>query len=143
MFAEAGADGITVHVEAGDTDALIARIRALGCRVGLTLEPGTPFAAVEPFLDRIDTFLVMSVKTGFGGQAFIPEVLDKVRAARAIIDERGLDCEIEIDGGIKAHNAAECAAAGVDILVAGTAVFGAPDPAAAAREIRACAESAR
>ncbi len=143
MFAEAGADGITVHVEVGDTDSLLDRIAALGCKVGLTLEPATPFAAVEPFLDRIDTFLVMSVKTGFGGQAFIPDVLDKVRAARKIIDARGLRCEIEIDGGVKAHNAGDCAAAGVDVIVAGTAVFGAADPAAAAREIRANAEAAR
>jgi ribulose-phosphate 3-epimerase len=143
MFAEAGADGITVHVEVGETDALIERIRALGCRVGLTLEPATPFSSVEPYLDRIDTCLVMSVKTGFGGQAFIPEVLDKVRAARRVIDDHGLACEIEIDGGVKAGNAGECARAGVDILVAGTAVFGAADPAAAAREIRANALAAR
>jgi ribulose-phosphate 3-epimerase len=141
LFAAAGADGITVHVEVGDTESLIDRIRALGCRVGLTLEPATPFERVAPYLGDIDTFLVMSVKTGFGGQAFIPEVLDKVRAARRIIDERGLACEIEIDGGINADNAALVAAAGVDILVAGTAVFGAHDPAAAAREIRARAET--
>lgn len=143
MFAVAGADGITVHVEVGDTDALIGRIRALGCKVGLTLEPATPFSTIEPYLDRVDTLLVMSVKTGFGGQAFIPEVLDKVRAARHIIDERGFGCEIEIDGGIKADNAGACAAAGADILVAGTAVFAAPDPAAAAREIRANALAGR
>ena len=142
MFAAAGADGITVHVEVGDTTSLLDRIRALGCRVGLTLEPATPFSAVEPFLDRIDTLLVMSVQTGFGGQAFMPEVLDKVRAARALIDDGALACEIEIDGGIKEHNAAEAAAAGVDILVAGTAIFGRPDPAAAAREIRANALAA-
>ncbi len=143
MFAEAGADGITVHVEAGDTAGLIERIRGLGCRVGLTLEPSTPFAAVVPFLDQIDTLLVMSVKTGFGGQAFMPEVLDKVRSARTLIDEGALPCEIEIDGGVKAQNAAACAAAGVDVIVAGTAIFGATDPAAAAREIRANAEAAR
>ncbi len=142
MFAEAGADGITVHVEVGDTESLIRRIRDLGCRVGLTLEPATPLSDLERFLDSIDTLLVMSVKTGFGGQVFIPEVLDKVRSARRIIVERGLCCEIEIDGGIKASNAAMAAAAGVDILVAGTAVFGAVDPAAAAREIRAIAVAA-
>ncbi len=143
MFAAAGADGITVHVEIGTTDSLIERIRALGCDVGLTLEPATPFGAVEPFLDRIDTLLVMSVQTGFGGQAFIPEVLTKVRAARARIDDGRLACEIEIDGGIKAHNAALAVEAGVDIVVAGTAIFGASDPAAAAREIRARCEAVR
>ena len=79
-FARAGADGITVHVEVGDTDSLVGRIGDLGCKVGLTFEPDTPFAAVEPWLDRIDTLLVMSVKTGFGGQPFIPAVLDKLHA---------------------------------------------------------------
>ncbi len=135
-FVDAGANGITVHVEVGGTDALLGRIRDGGCRVGLTLEPSTPVDLVEPYLDRIDTLLVMSVKTGFGGQAFIPEVLDKVRAARREIDERGLGVEIEIDGGIKADNARVCADAGVNILVAGTAVFGHDDPRAAARAIR-------
>jgi ribulose-phosphate 3-epimerase len=143
MFAEAGADGITVHVEVGDTGSLLARIRELGCDVGLTLEPGTPFDAVVPYLDQLDTLLVMSVQTGFGGQDFIPEVLDKVRAARERIDGAGLACAIEIDGGIKAHNVARAAAAGVDIVVAGTAIFGAADPTAAARELRSIAEAAR
>ncbi|MFZ4585583.1 MAG: ribulose-phosphate 3-epimerase [Acidimicrobiia bacterium] len=140
--ADAGADGITVHVETGDTDALIARIRELGCKVGLTCSPGTAYDAIAPYLDRIDTFLVMSVNPGFGGQSFIPEVLQKVRAARAEIDARGLAVEIEIDGGIKADNAHVAAEAGVDILVAGSAVFGADDPAAAARAIRAAATGA-
>jgi ribulose-phosphate 3-epimerase len=143
MFADAGADGITVHVEVGDTDALLGRIRDLGCKVGLTLEPSTAFDSVLPFIDRLDTLLVMSVKTGFGGQAFIPEVLEKVRTARRIIDERGLACEIEIDGGVKATNAGECAGAGVDVIVAGTAIFGAADPVAAARQIRQNAQAAR
>src|SRR5881275_2765016 len=82
-FAAAGADGCTVHVELGDPRPLFDRIRALGMRVGLTLEPETPYAAVEPYLGEVDVLLVMSVKTGFGGQPFIPSVLDKVRAARA------------------------------------------------------------
>ena len=135
-FADAGADGCTVHVELGDPTALLAEIRALGMRAGLVFEPATPFAAVEPFLDRIDLLLVMSVKTGFGGQAFIPEVLDKVREARRVIDDRGLGVEIEIDGGIKIDNARLAIEAGVDILVSGTGIFGADDPAAAARAIR-------
>ena len=108
-------------------------------RRGLALEPETPYDAVEPYLADIDLLLVMSVHTGFGGQPFIPEVLDKVRAARKEIDARGLAVEIEIDGGIKVDNAARAAEAGVDILVSGTGIFGADDPAAAARAIRAAA----
>jgi ribulose-phosphate 3-epimerase len=135
-FADAGADGITVHVELGDPRSLFDEIRQLGIRVGLAFEPATPYAAVEPYLSEIDTLLVMSVKTGFGGQAFIPDVLDKARAARADIDARGLPVEIEIDGGIKIDNAHLATEAGVDILVSGTGIFGADDPAAAARKIR-------
>src|SRR6266699_3862455 len=103
-FADAGADGCTIHIELGDPRLLFDEIRALGMRVGLSLEPETPFPAVEPYLADIDLLLVMSVHTGFGGQPFIPEVLDKVRAARKRIDDDGLAVEIEIDGGIKAGN---------------------------------------
>lgn len=138
-FAEAGADGLTVHVELGDPRPLLAEIAALGLRRGLAFEPETPYDAVEPYLADIDLLLVMSVHTGFGGQPFIPEVLDKVRAARKEIDARGLGVEIEIDGGIKIDNAGVAAEAGVDILVSGTGIFGADDPAAAARAIRAAA----
>jgi ribulose-phosphate 3-epimerase len=138
-FAEAGADGLTVHVELGDPRALLAEIGGLGVRRGLAFEPETPYEAVEPYLTDIDLLLVMSVHTGFGGQPFIPEVLDKVRAARKEIDARGLAVEIEIDGGIKVDNAGIAADAGVDILVSGTGIFGADDPAAAARAIRAAA----
>ena len=138
-FAAAGADGITVHVELGDPRPLLDEIASLGLRRGLALEPETPYDAVEPYLDTIDLLLVMSVHTGFGGQPFIPEVLEKVRAARQEIDARGLGVEIEIDGGIKAANAAPAVAAGVDILVSGTGIFGTGDPAAAARAIRAAA----
>ena len=138
-FADAGADGITVHVELGDPRPLLDEIRGLGMRTGLTFEPATPFASVEPFLGEIDTLLVMSVRTGFGGQAFIPEVLDKLVEARRAIDSRGLSVEIEIDGGIKVDNARLAARAGADILVAGTAIFGASDQAAAARAIREAA----
>lgn len=135
-FAKAGADSCTVHVELGDPRPLFDRMRALGMRVGLVLNPETGFDAVAPYLDEIDILLVMSVHPGWGGQAFIPEVLDKVRAARHEIDTRGLAVEVEIDGGISAHTAREAAAAGADILVAGSAIFHADDPAAAAREIR-------
>jgi ribulose-phosphate 3-epimerase len=135
-FADAGADGCTVHIELGDPRPLLERIRSLGMGAGLVLEPETPFENVEPYLGEIDLLLVMSVRTGFGGQAFIPHVLDKVRAARRIIDERKLAVEIEIDGGIKIDNARLAIEAGVDILVSGTGIFGADDPAAAARKIR-------
>ena len=135
-FADAGSDGCTVHIELGDPRPLFDEIRKLGMRVGLSLEPETPYADVEPYLADIDLLLVMSVHTGFGGQPFIPEVLDKVRAARADIDARSLPVEIEIDGGIKIDNAHLAADAGVDILVSGTGIFGADDPAAAARKIR-------
>jgi ribulose-phosphate 3-epimerase len=118
-FADAGADGCTVHIELGDPRPLFDEIRHLGMRVGLSLEPETPYDDVRPFLGEIDLLLVMSVHTGFGGQPFIAEVLDKVRAARADIDARALPVEIEIDGGIKIDN-----------------IFGADDPAAAARAIR-------
>ena len=138
-FAEAGADGLTVHVELGDPRPLLREIASLGVRRGLAFEPETPFDAVEPFLGDIDLLLVMSVHTGYGGQPFIAEVLDKVRAARKVIDAEGMAVEIEIDGGIKADNAALVAAAGVDILVSGTGIFGADDPGAAARAIRAAA----
>jgi ribulose-phosphate 3-epimerase len=116
---------------------LFDEIRALGMRVGLSFEPETPFETVAPYLADIDLLLVMSVHTGFGGQPFIAEVLDKVRAARAAIDERALPVEIEIDGGIKVDNAHLAVDAGVDILVSGTGIFGADDPAAAARAIKA------
>jgi ribulose-phosphate 3-epimerase len=142
-FADAGADGCTVHIELGDPRPLFDAIRASGMRVGLSLEPETPFEAVAPYLADVDLLLVMSVKTGFGGQPFIAEVLEKVRAARRVIDERGLPVEIEIDGGIKADNARLAAAAGVDILVSGTGIFGHDDPAAAARAIREAAAAAR
>lgn len=138
-FAKAGADRCIVHVELGDPRPLFDRLRTLGVGVGLVLNPPTPVDAVMPYLDEIDLLLVMSVNPGWGGQSFIPEVLDKVRAARAEIDARGLPVEIEIDGGIKVDTAPLAAAAGCDILVAGSAVFHTADPAAAAREIRAAA----
>jgi ribulose-phosphate 3-epimerase len=138
-FAEAGADSCTVHVELGDPRPLFGQMRALGLRVGLVCNPETPFDAAVPYLEEIDLLLVMSVHPGWGGQAFIPEALDKVRAARALIDERGLQVEVEIDGGINVDTAPAAAAAGADILVAGSAVFHADDPAEAARRIRRAA----
>ena len=141
-FAAAGADGITVHVELGDPRPLIARIRELGVRVGLTHNPDTPLDAVEPYLEEIDTLLFMSVFPGFGGQAFIPSVLEKVAEARRLVDERGLPVELEIDGGIGPATARQAVEAGADILVAGSAIFHADDPLAAARHLRAVATGA-
>ena len=141
-FAKAGADGCTVHVELGDPTPLVEQMRELGLRVGLVLNPETPFEAVEPYLDRIDLLLVMSVHPGWGGQSFIPESLDKVSAARGIIDERGLRVDVEIDGGISADTAASAAGAGADILVAGSAIFHADDPVESARRIRRSATAA-
>jgi ribulose-phosphate 3-epimerase len=141
-FADAGADGCTVHIELGDPRVLFDEIRALGMRVGLSLEPETPFAAVAPYLSEIDLLLVMSVHPGWGGQSFIPQVLDKVTIARREIDARELAVEIEIDGGISAATAPAAARAGVDILVSGSAVFKADDPVAAGRAILAAASAA-
>jgi ribulose-phosphate 3-epimerase len=138
-FAKAGADSCTIHVELGDPRPLFERMRAHGMRVGLTLNPETAFDAVVPYLEEIDILLFMSVHPGWGGQAFIPEVLDKVRAARGLVDERSLPLELEIDGGINEETAPLAAAAGADILVAGSAIFGSPDPGAAARRLRAIA----
>lgn len=136
-FADAGADRCIVHIELGDPRPLFDDLRARDVGVGLVLNPPTPVDAVMPHLDEIDLLLVMSVNPGWGGQPFLPEVLDKVAAVRKEIDSRGLACEIEIDGGINVDTAGDAAAAGADILVAGSAVFRAPDPVAAARAILA------
>jgi ribulose-phosphate 3-epimerase len=138
-FADAGANRCIVHVELGDPRPLFADLRARDVQVGLAVSPDTPFSAAEPYLPDIDLLLVMSVHPGFGGQTFIHDVLDKVRAARAVIDRRHLPVEIEIDGGVQTATAALAASAGVDILVAGSAIFGAADPAAAARALREAA----
>ena len=135
---------VTFHLEAvADVDAAIAladKLRGHGTAAGISIKPNTP---VEPLLDHLDKFdlvLVMSVEPGFGGQKFMPEVLEKVRALRSRIDELGLDTLIEIDGGIGPETAAESAAAGVDVYVAGSSVFGKEAPAAAVDEIRARAQ---
>lgn len=138
-FAAAGADSCTVHIELGDPRPLFERMRAHGMRVGLVHNPETPLDAVLPFLEEIDILLFMSVHPGFGGQAFLPEVLDKVREARRVVDERALAVELEIDGGINLETAPLAAAAGADILVAGSAIFHDKDPVRAAAAIRAAA----
>ena len=138
-FADAGGNRCIVHVELGDPRPLFAELRKRSVGVGLAVSPDTPFEQAAPYLPEIDLFLVMSVHPGFGGQAFIPEVLDKVRAARQAIDDAGLAVEIEIDGGMHEQTAPLATAAGVDIVVAGSAIFGAPDSRAAARSLRAAA----
>ena len=138
-FANAGADGCTVHIELGDPRPLFAAMRDLGLRVGLTHNPETPVEAVLPYLEEIDILLFMSVHPGFGGQAFIPSVLDKLTTVRRAVDGGELPVELEIDGGINRETAPRAAAAGADILVAGSAIFHADDPAAAARQIREAA----
>ena len=141
-FRGAGANSCTVHVEVGDTAALIARLRALGLSAGLALNPETPFDAVEPWLADIDLLLVMSVHPGFGGQRFMAEAIPKVRAAADIARSRSLDLMIEVDGGIDLTTVGSVAAAGAGVFVAGSAIFGADDPLEAARAIRAAAREA-
>jgi ribulose-phosphate 3-epimerase len=135
-FAEAGADGCTVHVEVGDTDELIAQMRHLGLRAGLALNPDTPFDAVEPFLGQVDLVLCMTVFPGFGGQAFMAEVMDKVGEVRQAVEAQSLGVDIEVDGGIDVDTAPRAAAAGANVFVAGSAIFGHPRPWEAADAIR-------
>ena len=141
-FKAAGADGCTIHVEIGDTGALIAEARAVGLRVGLAANPDTPFSAVAPFLGGIDLLLLMTVFPGFGGQSFIGEVMDKVVQARIEIDGQGLAVDLEVDGGIDERTAPVAVGAGANVLVAGSAIFAKPDPLAAARALRLAAGAA-
>ena len=140
-FCEAGADLVSVHVEADtaeNTRAALARIRACGKRNGLVIKPATPAEAVLPYLDELDLVLVMTVEPGFGGQSFMPDMLEKVRTIRGWIEERGLPCALEVDGGVDAQTAPLCIEAGADTLVAGSAVCGKSDRAAAITAIRGC-----
>ena len=123
-FVEAGATYVTVHVEAApDPGATLAAIRSAGARAGITLNPETAVERILPYLDQSDLVLVMSVHPGFGGQAFIPGALEKVRALRAALDARGSAAELEVDGGIKPENARAVREAGASVLVAGSAVY--------------------
>ena len=134
-FAQAGADLITVHAEAGPhLDRSLQAIRALGKKAGVSLCPATPESAVEHVLDKLDLVLVMTVNPGFGGQRFIPAMLEKIRRLRAMIGERPI--HIEVDGGINAETAPQVVAAGADVLVAGSAVFGSGDYAQAIERLR-------
>jgi len=128
LFAEAGATLISFHPEASrHVDRSIQLIRELGCKPGLALNPSTPLGQLHWTLDQLDMVLLMSVNPGFGGQSFIPHVLDKIRKVREMIDASGRDIRLEIDGGVKVDNIGEIAAAGADTFVAGSAIFGAAD----------------
>jgi ribulose-phosphate 3-epimerase len=128
MFAEAGATLISFHPEASrHVDRTIQLIRQHGCQPGLVLNPSTPLGQLHWTLEQLDMVLLMSVNPGYGGQSFIPHVLDKARQVREMIDATGKDIRLEIDGGVKIDNIAEIAAAGVDTFVAGSAIFGSAD----------------
>ncbi len=140
-FRKAGADVITFHFEATDhAQRLLTYVKSLGAKAGISLCPQTPVAMLADLIEDIDLILIMSVNPGFGGQAYIPNSLKKVREARALIDAHNPACELEIDGGIGRKNIAEVVAAGVDVVVMGSSIFGAADPAAELRELRALAE---
>lgn len=138
---EVGAeDVITFHVEAEDPPRrALEAIRGLGCRVGISLRPGTPLSAIVPYLPEVDWVLVMSVEPGFGGQAFRPEALDRIRNLRRLIGNRAIT--IAVDGGINADNVRQVVEAGAEVIVAGSAIYGKPDPAAAARELLRAADA--
>ena len=136
-FARAGASIISFHPEASDdVDRTLGLIKQSGCRAGLALNPATPLDCLEQTLDKLDLVLLMSVNPGFGGQPFIRSVLPKIAEVRRRIDRLGRDVWLEVDGGVKADNIAEIAAAGADTFVAGSAIFGAKDYAAIIREMR-------
>ena len=141
-FQRAGADGCTVHVEIGDTAELISQMRDLGLSVGLAANPDTPFAAFEPFLGQIDMMLVMTVFPGFGGQKFMADVVPKIRQTSEAIARHGYATVVEVDGGIDTHTIAAAAEAGADVFVSGSAVFHAPDPRDAARQLHDLAAAA-
>ncbi len=136
-FVSAGADIITIHAEAEKhLHRALQQIHEGGCKAGVVLNPGTPAVAVKEVLPYCDLVLVMSVNPGFGGQQFIPEALEKIAELRKMIDERNLSVEIEVDGGVNPETAKRCIEAGATVLVAGSAVFHAKDPADMIRQLR-------
>jgi len=139
-FAHAGADLITVHLETvQDVSRIIADIHTLGLKAGVSLKPQTPLEQVIPFLPELDLLLLMSVEPGFGGQSFMPNVLDKLRVARDWLIQKNPAAFLQVDGGITAENACQVVAAGANVLVAGTAVFGNVDPAGVIRKMKTSA----
>ena len=138
-FCDAGADLVNIHVEADAPEKIseaLSLIRAQGKKVGLTLKPGTPASAVEPWLEELDLLLVMTVEPGFGGQCFMFDQMEKLRTLRRLIDERKPSCELEVDGGINAETAPIAIEAGARVLVAGSAVFNKADRRAAIAALR-------
>ncbi len=135
-FAEAGADYLTVQVEACvHLHRVLQAIKSAGMKAGVALNPHSPLSTIEEVLADLDLILIMSVNPGFGGQKFIPESLDKLRRTQKLLQQRGFtDIEVEVDGGVKLENAKEIAAAGAEILVSGSGIFGTPDPAETIRE---------
>ena len=141
VFRKAGADMITVHYEAcSDLPATLRAVKESGAKCGLTIKPGTDAEAVRPYLPDVDMILVMSVEPGFGGQSYIPASTDKIRAIRAMIDESGREIDLEVDGGIGKDNVEMVMDAGVNVVVAGSAVFG-PDIAERARVMQSLVEA--
>ena len=142
-YAEAGAQSVTIHAEAAKAPVRTLRaIRAAGARAGLGINPGTPGEGYADILGEIDMLLIMTVEPGFGGQKFLDVVLPKVRRARELIKGRDLPVWLQVDGGVSAETIERCAEAGADVFVAGSAVYGADDPAEAVRKLRGQAEEA-
>lgn len=140
-YAEAGASSVTFHIEAAQDPAQICRdLKRHGARASVGIKPGTPLHAIEPCLGELDMILVMTVEPGFGGQPFMTDMLEKVRAARALVGDR--DVLVQVDGGVDANVIGRAAEAGANVFVAGSAVFRAPDPAAMVCELRRLAEDA-
>lgn len=139
QFCKAGADLVNFHVEADTEENIVKAIdiaKSLGKKTGVTLKPRTPVEAVKPYIGMVDLVLIMTVEPGFGGQSFMHDQLPKIAAVRKMLDEAKLPCELEVDGGIDMNTAALAKAAGVNVLVAGSAVFGKSDRAAAIKAIR-------
>ncbi|MGV8907844.1 MAG: ribulose-phosphate 3-epimerase [Propionicimonas sp.] len=142
-YAEAGAESVTFHIEASDAPVKLAReLRALGAKASMALRPATPIEPYADLLDELDMVLLMTVEPGFGGQSFLDVVLPKLRRTRALLDARGGDIWLQVDGGISAETIERCAEAGADTFVAGSAVYSAEDPDAVIRALRATAEQA-
>lgn len=141
-YAKAGADLITVHVEADDdAETMLRAIAAQGIKAGISIKPGTPVQAIEPLLPLCDLVLVMTVEPGFGGQSLREDCVAKIPELKAMIEKSGRDILIEVDGGVKRENAEKVVRAGADVLVMGTGLFRADDPKAVVREVLACAEA--
>jgi ribulose-phosphate 3-epimerase len=137
QYAEAGARSVTFHVEAASEPASVARaLRALGARAGMALKPATPWEPYEPLLPELDMVLVMTVEPGFGGQAFLADQMPKVRAVRESVRRFGGEVWVQVDGGVSAETIEECAEAGADVFVAGSAVYGAENAARAVERLR-------